>query len=200
MIYRKAYTSIEDLPLKNFVKTITTDNLNHLLADNRVYLPKPNLNKIWEDIFNQYIERSEDQKSKHVFNLIKNIHLIGNYMNISSQAINFLSNVPDVSKFKDTHAVLRSILQVRCKFDNDTFAFDLKTCLGSFKRLKLKYDELLTEYNQMQSNEKEKVSEADFTEQIVRLEKIHKISIDDSKISVSKYISYVKQAQEADNG
>ncbi len=47
----------------------------------------------------------------------------------------------------------------------------------------------------MQVTEAEKVSETDFTQQIVSLEKIHGISIDYRKIAVSKYISDIEEAK-----
>lgn len=198
---RSAYTSIEDMPLRNFVKAITTNDMDWLICDNKWYLPKPNLENVWEQLFQQYIERTKDPKSNKIFQLVRDITVIGNYINISNQAISHLSTCRTLTGMDGIKDALRSMLLVRCQFTEETLLNDIKICLSAVKRLKIKHADLTAEYKQLQGREQQKVSETDFTEQIVSLEKIHGISIDYRNISVSKYISYIDEAKrEQKNG
>lgn len=195
MLYRSAYTSIEDMPLRNFVKTVTTNDLTWLLSDNKWYLPKPDLKSNWETVFNEYIERMKDPKSQRVFQLVRDITITANYINIANQAIQLLYASTDENDFKEVKKTLNAILMTRCKFNNDSLLKDIKICVSAIKRLVIRHRELSEEYHGLQVSEAEKVSETDFTQQIVSLEKIHGISIDYRKISVSKYISYIEEAK-----
>lgn len=195
MIYRSVYSSLEDMPLRNFVKAVTSSNLNWLLSDSKWYLPKPDLKTYWELIFNQYIERMKDPKSQRIFQLVRDITVIANYINIANQAISIIASSSKEAEFKEVKSTLNSILMTRCKFADDTLLNDIKICISALKRLTIKHKELTEEYKGLQQSESEKISETDFTEQIVSLEKIHGISIDYRNISVSKYISYIDEAK-----
>lgn len=197
---RSAYTSIEDMPLRNFVKAITTNDMDWLICDKKWYLPKPNLENVWEQLFQQYIERTKDPKSNKIFQLVRDITVIGNYINLSSQAIIVISKAQNLEALEGIKTALRSMLLVRCQFTKETIDQDIKTCISGIKKMRLRLGELNREYEELHKDEKQKVVEADFTDNIVRLEKIHGVSIDYKKISVSKYISYLAEAKNEKNG
>lgn len=188
---RKTYHNCDDLPLWNFIKLLTTDDLKYLLSDKDWYRMLPDLEDVWERIFMDYTERLNDPSTERTRVLIKRINLLESHITICETSIDLLTRVEDLDKYQPTILTLRSLLGVYAPFTSETLPKDLKTCIGKVKLMRMQYKQELSTYRELSKDDEKKASEADFTAQIVALEKYMGIPIDSRNISVAKYISYL---------
>lgn len=195
MLYKRTYSNCDNLPLYNFIKTLTTNDLDYLIIPKSIGL-KPNLALVWENIFTDYSDRMEDKQSRKVFLMMKEIKSLENAINLSNNCIQLLLKVNNLDKFKPTIEALKSTLQVYAQFTNETIAKDLKTCMSKIKMLRSKHSQLIKEYNSMVDNSDRKATEKDFIDQIVILEESMGVPIDPKNISTAKYISYINRLRE----
>lgn len=191
MIKRKTYNNCDDLPMYNFIKVLTTDNFKWLLCDKDWWLLKPDMEEVWERLFMDYTERINDPSTERIRVMIKRITLLQFNINNCEVAIDLLTRVSNLEVYQPTIDALKSTLGVYGAFTEATLEKDLKACMGKVKAMRMQLKNEQSNYRELSKDEEQKASEADFTAQIVVLEKYFGIPIDLRKISVAKYISYL---------
>lgn len=200
ILRRKTYKDCNDLPLYNFIKVITTDNKKWLLSDKDNWLLKPDLETIWDDIFMNYIELSNDNRSSAIFSLVKEITILRQNINIINDAMYVLSRTAKLEDHKDTISILKKTAGVYFTFSKDTIQDDIKKTFNHCKRMLVDLDILMGEYKKLSSDESQKATEFDYVEQIIALEKYMGISIDTKTTTVAKYIGYVNALKKEADG
>lgn len=189
------------MPLYNFIKVLTTDNLKWLLSDKDGWRLKPDLDEVWERIFMDYTERKKDPNSQQTFEIIKTIRTLEYKIKIAKASIELLAKVDDLSEFKPTISALKSETNYYGAFTKQSLAKDLKQCLARLKLMIARHSEAYEEYKSISQDDQAKAKESDFTEQIVVLEQTFGFFIETRKISVAKYISYLSDYKmKAENG
>lgn len=194
-IYRKTFTNCSDLPLLNFIKILTKGDLRQLYSDKDNWLMKPDLEAIWDDIFMEYTELSNDTQNTHIFNLIKDIHFLKNKIDLIDLIIDTLTRVDDLSKFQPMIKDLKSLAGVYLPFTEGSLLKDLITTKNKAKSYLMKYKELILEYKSLAEVEQAKATEMDYMEQVSFLKSSDGlgVSFDIKNISVMEYIAFTKQ-------
>jgi len=190
ILYRKTYANCSELPLLNFIKCLTKDDLNQLLSDKDGWRLKPDLQAVWDDIFMEYTELSQDQQGTHIFELIKEIQVLRNKINLIQECINLLSRVEDVTPFKITIDTLKKLAGVFLPFTNETIAQDLVTTANKAKSYVIQYETVLQEYQSIAKVEQAKATEMDYMEELAIMRE--HFQFDSRKISTMEYIALKK--------
>jgi len=132
---RPTYTSCDDLPLANFIKIVCTGELVHLYSEPARFIHRnAPLADIWEHIFNEYNELTNNTQSKHVFNLIKEITVLGNRIGIVNDCVNLLRSVEDIANYPDCIAILNSYGCSHITITNENRRTSLDRCITVCKR------------------------------------------------------------------
>jgi len=190
---RPTYTSCDDLPLANFIKIVCTGELVHLYSEPSRFIHRnAPLADIWEHIFNEYNELTNNTQSKHVFNLIKEITVLGNRIGIVNDCVNLLRSVDDVANYPDCISILNSYGCSHITITNENRHTQLDRCITVCKRYIADLNKVETEYNTISNDDQKKVTPQDFYSMIAVVSKfMGGKDIDLHKTTVSLYISYI---------
>jgi len=192
LIPRKHYTSCEDLPLYNWIKLITSDDLKYLWSERKKgWHKETDLKHVWESIFEEYTTLTNDKSSNHVLSMVRNITVINNKLEIIQACVNLLSVSIDLDAMAPTIQVLKDF-GFRFKYSKETLHEDLKRTVSSAKTLIIQRSQLEKEY-QTFSDKNEKASEKDYYNMVTQLSRFIHSEIDIRKTTVMSYISYVEQ-------
>lgn len=189
---RKTYTNCSDLPLFNFIKILTKGDLNQLLSDKDGWRLKPNLEQIWDDIFMEYTELSQDRQGSHIFGLIKDLQVLKSKIDLIQLCIDVLSKTTNLSDKKPTIDTLKKLAGVYFQFTEATIVNDLKNTANSAKRFVIQHEEILKEYRSLATVEQSKATEMDYMEEIALIKSHENVSFDIRTTSVIEYIAYKK--------
>lgn len=196
ILYRKTYKNCSELPLFNFIRCLTKEDYSQLLCDKDNWRLKPDLNAVWDDIFMEYTELSQDKQGTHIFMLIRELTVLKHKLDLIQLCIDTLSKATDLSKLKPTIATLKSLSRVSFPFTEESLLNDLKLTAISSKRFVIQYEETLAEYRSLSKDEQSKATEMDYMEQVVSIKEHLGISFDIKTISTYEYIALVKRIKE----
>lgn len=189
---RAYYSSCEDLPLFNWVKLVVTGDVEWLFSEPLKKWHKPtDLTLIWEKIFTEYTELTNDVKANHVLSMIKGITVINNKLQIIQSAINLLAKARPMENYQPIIKMLKEF-GFRYSFTEETIFEDLKRTASSAKRMVITRDQLQKDYETF-GNSDQKATEKDYYLMIAELSKFLGFPIDAKKTTVLSYISYVEQ-------
>ena len=176
--------------------------MRQLYSDKDTWLMRPDLESIWDNIFMEYSELSQDKQGTHVFALIKEIHVLSKKIELIQLCIDLLYKCYDISKFGETIKTLKSLTGVSYKFTEETLLNDLKNTSNVAKKFIIQYEEVMHEYKEIAGKEQAKASEMDFMEEIAFVKSANGVgvSFDISKLTVMEYIAFVKQLKSKANG
>jgi len=200
---RPTYTSCDDLPLANFIKIVCTGELVHLYSEpNRFIHRNAPLSDIWEQIFNEYNELTNNTQSKHVFNLIKEITVINGKLEIIQNAVDVLAKYGS-KDFQGLCQMLREMVQVNYTFEDKNLEKELKSTVTRAKTLIVQLNQSKSEYELIASDDGKKATVNDYYDLIAVLSKFLGFRIPLHSTTVSLYISYLNQfriANSKENG
>lgn len=190
---RKTYTSCNDLPLHNFIKIVVYGDLSYLYAEPAKFIHRQaDLAAIWEVIFNEYNELTNNTNSRHIFELIKDITVLGNRIQLIEDCINLLESVKSVSEYQPTIDILHSFGCGHIIINDETRYKNLPRCRTICKRFIIELNQKESEYQILNKDEDNKVTEQDFYQMIAVVSKfMNGKDIDLHKTTVSLYISYI---------
>lgn len=189
---RSTYKSCSDLPLHNFIQVLIHDKKEMLYnRPNKAWYKSADLQKIWDDIFLEYIEESGDSKSKGMLQLLMDISVISNKLEIIQNCVTLLSNVSDVKDYQPTINVLKTF-GFRYQFTNETLYSDLNRTVKSARSLIIQRDQLKSQLSDVNKNESEKATEKDFSVHLANLSESIGFAIKSKEITVMEYIGYLK--------
>lgn len=200
---RPTYTSCDDLPLANFIKIVCTGELVHLYSEPAKYIHRnAPLAEIWERIFNEYNELTNNTQSKHVFNLIKEITVITGRLEIIQNAVDVLAKYGS-KDFQGLCQMLREMVQVNYTYEDKNLEKELKSTVTRAKILIVQLNQSKSEYELLAADDGKKATVNDYYDLVSVLSKFQGHQIPLHTTTVSLYISYLNQfriANSKENG
>lgn len=188
---RKTYLSCNDLPLHNFIRIVVYNELRELYSEKANFIHKQaDLTSIWERIFNEYNELTDNKQAVHILSLMKDITVLNNKIEITNSALNCLLKAESTIDYQPLKDMLNS-MGFRYTYSDETLQNDVKLTLSSMKTIILKKDEAINEYNEISKDEGKKVTENDYNNLIAQLEKFMSKDIPTRTTTVAKFISYI---------
>lgn len=195
-IYRKTYTNCSELPLFNFIRILTRNDLKQLYSDKDNLLLRPDLKAIWDGIFMEYTELSQDKQGTHIFHLIRELTVLKAKLDLIQLCIDTLGRCTDLTVMQPTIKTLKQLSGVTYPFTAKNLLKDLEMTAKVSKKFIVRYEETLLEYRAISKDEQAKATEMDYMEQIVAIKEHLGISFDINEISTSEYIALVKRIKE----
>lgn len=200
---RKTYKSCDDLPLYNFIKIVCDGDLSQLYSEPAKFIHKQaDLSAIWEKIFNEYNELTDNTQSKHIFNLIKEITLLNGRLEVIQQSVDALAKLGS-KDFPKLCEMLNEMLGTDFEFTDESLQSDLNRIVTRSKTWVLQLSQVQKEYKDMAGDDKNKVTVNDYYSLIAQLSKFFGFQIPLHTTTVSLYISYLNQfkfANSKENG
>lgn len=197
---RKTYTSCDDLPLYNFIRIVVDNDLSQLYSEPAKFIHKQaDLAAIWEDIFNEYNQLTNNTQSVHIFHLIKDITVLGSKIDIINQIVNCLMNAKDIADYQPLIDILNEYGCAHIKITNDNKEEALKRCISICKRFAVQQLKLNADYDKLNENNSNKVTTQDFLNSVAVLSKHLGFQIPLHSTTVSLYISYINLLKAANN-
>jgi len=191
---RKTFTSCSDLPLYNFIKIVVTNDKNWLYSEHKMpWLKSADLESIWENIFNEYSELSNDKHGKAVFSITKTLTVLNGKIWVIEQCLSLLQSVSSVGDVKDYAETIQTLKSYGFNYEwlNITLDDDIRKTKSSMKRIVLERNDAQKSYENLQSDNSKQATEADFDILIGQLSKFQGYYIDKKVITVAEYISYI---------
>lgn len=195
ILYRKTFNNCSELPLLNFIKILTKEDYRQLFCDKDNWRLKPNLQEIWDSIFMEFAELSNDKQGEHIFSLIKEMQVLKGKLELIQSCIDLLAKGVDLDKFQETINTLRSLSGSYLKFNEETLLNDLKVTATASKRYVDRYQQLLKEYKEISNQEQAKATEIDYMERIAFIKETLGISFDIRTTTVIEYLGYMKRLE-----
>lgn len=195
-IYRKTYSNCSELPLFNFIRILTRNDLNQLYSDKDNWLLKPDLKAVWDGIFMEYTELSQDKQGTHIFHLIRELTVLKAKLDLIQLCIDTLGRCTSLELMQPTIKTLKQLSGVTYPFTAETLLKDLEMTAKASKRFIVQYEETLAEYRAISKDEQAKATEMDYMEQIVAIKEHLGISFDVRNTTVTEYIALVKRIKE----
>lgn len=197
---RKTYKSCDDLPLSNFIKIVVHNDLSQLYSEKARFIHKQvDLVSIWEHIFNEYNELTNNTQSMHILSLMKEITVLNNKIEIINSAIKCLLSAETTEGYEPLKQMLNG-MGFRFSYSDETLENDCKITLSSMKSIIMQKDEAIKEYNEIAKDDGKKVTEADYTSLIAQLAKYMCFHIDKYKTTVTEFISYINAFNSQQDG
>lgn len=188
---RKTFTSCNDLPLHNFIQIVVHDDLKQLYSEpSKLILKQADLKSIWETIFNQYNDLTNNTQSTHILSLVKEITVLNNKIDIVNYAISCLLKAETTQGYEPLKEMLHS-MGFRFSYSDETLHNDCKVTLSSMKAVIMRKNEAIAEYEAIASDDTKKATEEDYIKLISQLSKFIGFHIDKYKVTVTEYISYI---------
>jgi len=190
---RPTYTSCDNLPLANFIEIVCTGELKHLYSEPAKYIHKQaDLASVWQVIFNEYNELTNNAQAKHIFNLVRDMYVLQTRISIIDDAIAFLASVDQIELYQDTINILYQYGCGHIVFTNENKIAQLKRCVSICKKYLLELKQKETEYNALNTDNGAKVTKQDYYANVAIISKyMNGKDIDLHKTTVSLYISYI---------
>ena len=194
---RETYTSCDNLPLANFIKIVCDGDLSQLYSEPAKFIHKQaNLPSIWENIFNEYNELTDNTQSKHIFNIIREINFLSGKLDIIQQSIDALHKFGS-KDFPKICEMLNQMLGSDFEFTDESLQTDLNRIVTRSKTLVLQLSQVQKEYKDLIGDENKKATVSDYYNLIAQLEKFNGFKIPLHDTPVSLYISYLNQFKSA---
>jgi len=190
---RPTYTSCDNLPLANFIEIVCTGELKHLYSEPAKYIHKQaDLNAIWQVIFNEYNELTNNAQAKHIFNLVRDMYVLQTRISIIDDTIALLASVDDVNDYTDAIGILHQYGCGHIQITNSDKIAQLKRCVSICRKFVLELKQKETEYNALNTDTGAKVTKQDYYANVAVISKyMNGKDIDLHKTTVSLYISYI---------
>lgn len=201
-LYPKCYTDCSQLPLLNFIKVLTTDDKSWLMIKRGwVFRNNKELENIWDNIFMEYTELSQDKQGSHIFGLIKELTTVKNRLDQIQNSISALFKIYEagigLDKFQPLINNLKSLAGVSFKFSEETLLEDLKKTETVAKKYVVQYEETLAEYQKIAKSEQSKATEKDYYEQMAFIsDNLNGVNIDPKTTTVLQYIGYINHIKQ----
>lgn len=188
---RPTFKSCSDLPLHNFIQILIHDDKSWLYSrPNKAWYKPADLINLWDEIFLEYIELSNDDRSRAVLELQKEIETLSNKLLIIQQSVTLLSNIDDVAGYLPTIAILKTY-GFNYQFTNETLINDLRKTVKSAKQIIILRDQFKSELNEINKNEQEKATEKDFYVHLANISETMGFAVDPKNTTVMQYIGYL---------
>lgn len=197
----KTYTSCSDLPLYNFIKIVVFNDLEQLyISKPNIFHKKADLISLWDKIFDEYSQLSDNTQNSHMLELLKSIKEIEFKLNIISSCLQVLSNCVkhslNIIDYQLTIETLKSYGFYH-EYSNLTLLEDIKRIISGSKTLNIELADLLEEYKKIDTSKESVATEKDFIDEVALVSSFHKIQINTKQISVMEYISYLSLFKKA---
>lgn len=188
---RPTFKSCSDLPLEIFIQILVHDDKSLLYSrPNKPWYKPVYLQELWDSIFMEYIELSNDDRSKAILELQKEIATLSHKLFIIQQSVTLLSQIQDVSGYQLTIGILKTY-GFNYKFTNETLINDLRKTVKSAKQLIIKRDQFKSELEDINKNEQEKATEKDFYVHLANISEAMGFAVDPKNTTVMQYIGYL---------
>lgn len=188
---RKTYQSCSDLPLNVFINILVDDKKELLYIEPKTAWNKPaDLSEIWDKIFIEYTELSNDDRSVLVLNLMRNISVLENKIFIIQNALLLLSTVTDLNQYQDSVNILRTY-GFHYQFTENSLLDDLKRCASAAKKFVIEKQELKQQLEKLNNSEQEKATQKDFYVHLANLSQSVGFAIK-TDITVMEYCGYLE--------
>lgn len=196
ILYRKTYQNCSELPLYNFIRCLTKEDYSALLCDKDGWRLKPDLSAVWDNIFMEYTELSQDKQGTHIFHLIRELTVLKNKLDLIQLCIDTLEKATNLELMQPTIKTLKSLSGVTYPFTKETLLKDLQMTAKVSKRFIIQYEETLSEYRNLSKSEQSKATEMDYMEQVTAIKEHLGVQFDIRTLSVIEYIALVKRIKE----
>src|SRR6478736_5037048 len=138
---RPTFKSCSDLPLEIFIQILVHDDKTLIYSrPNKPWYKPVDLQELWDSIFLEYIELSNDDRSRAVLELQKEIATLSHKLFIIQEAVTLLSQIEDVAGYQPTISILKTY-GFNYQFKNETLINDLRKTVKSAKQLIIKRDQ-----------------------------------------------------------
>lgn len=177
----KLYKDCHDLPLYNFLKIISENDLTYLVISG--IPPEKTLVDLWEVIFNEYSDLFKDKQKEYVIEVIKEITVYNLNLDLIERIVNVMVNNPS----EHLAGILRSMGFV---FDFDPedqekYIKELNLTISKAKSLLFKLENAKKELQSLQVNTDKKTN---YDAVLVTLGKYQGYRIDPKTTPVSEYV------------
>lgn len=191
MIYdRKTFSGCNDLPLYNFIKIVVFNETKWLYSEKKTSinrnLKETHLQAIWETIYSEYTNISNNPQSGQIMALISEI----TNLNISIEFIGVLCDHLELYRSEELIAILRTY-GFMYPFSENSMESDIKLTRSSAKRMMIKKMDAEKEYIKLNKTEKE-VTEVEFNGIIAQLSKFMSFRIDPKIATVMDFVNYME--------
>lgn len=189
---RQTYTSCSTLPLSVFIQVLINNRTDLLYTDKKTAWNKPaDLGAIWDALFLEYTELSNDTRSIHVLSLMRDIAVINGKLTIIQNIVMLLATEPDLKDFQKSINILKTY-GYRYNYSPETLINDLQRVVSSAKTLVIERDELQSDLNKLNENDTEKANEKDFYVNLANLSEIVGFAINPNDTTVMQYCGYLE--------
>lgn len=177
----KLYKDCHDLPLYNFLKIISENDLTYLVISGSP--PEKTLVDLWEVIFNEYSDLFKDKQKEYVIEVIKEITVYNLNLDLIERIVNVMVDNPS----EHLAGILRSmgfIFDFNPE-DQDKYIKELNLTISKAKSLLFKLENAKKELQSLQVDTDKKTN---YDSVLVTLGKYQGYRIDPKTTPVSEYV------------
>jgi len=178
----RAYNSIDDLPLCNFVKIICTGDLKWLIIEGN----PAELAAIWGIIKAEYSDASGDTSAKHILQLAIEVETTKNTLVLIELIVGYLS----VQRSEELIKILQNDFKFRLAYDD--LERDLVRTISQAKTQLVKMEKAKAEYIKLTEKDSPPTNESSFWKTLQLLSKSQGYQISAHKITVREYLSLIE--------
>lgn len=185
MILGKIYKNCDTLPLERFIDILVDGNLKHLVFYGSASLAS--LQKVWDSIFQEYMDLTKNETHTHLFNTIKEYSILKNRIAIAETLLHgvaFNSNA-------DLIKALKSV-GLNYKFSKETLESDFKKAVAKIKTWIFRAEKLQKDLKNQPETDKA-VSKSDFSDLLVELSAFQGYHLAPDKITVAEYAAVLNR-------
>jgi hypothetical protein len=191
------YLSCNQLPLDRFIRVMIDGDLSALIISGKP--TDGQLAEAWANMYIEYLELNKSNDTAYINNIERDISLLADELNRVSDALVFLYS-PAITHIDQD--VLQSFSKTLSKYGYKIdFSVDSKTYLKQLKVIEnrkssreLEYTRKMAEYNEyMKDKENMTIDRSYFNRMLNRLGKHYNCFIEDSKITVARFVDMIQQ-------
>lgn len=175
------YKSCSELPLYNFIKILVFNDLSYLIIKGK---PR-NLHALWNDIFEEYVKLTGDEKQSELLMLYKETAFLSNKIFLV-QSIVYSLRIQYSKELQDMLIKQGFRIDLNVK-DLSSYQKKLDNVLTQLKKVQSDLDRRKEEIKKHDTGEK--VSESYYDEVLSELSKFQGYRLNSKEISVSEFVS-----------
>lgn len=184
------YTKCSELPLYNFLKAFTEDDLNYLVKAGQP--SETALRENWENIYAEYLRLSNDKQQNFIISCLKDISFLGNKLATIETIVNALAEYRDQRLVDMLH-----MLGFKYQYDifgSERYKLELRLTITESKILIHRLSTRQQELKQLQaSDSKSGKKENEYDLLLTELSKFQGYRIDVYVVTVSEFCAIVNR-------
>jgi len=188
---RNTFTSCSDLIMWDFVQIVVRNKLDFLYSEPKsITNTNHDLTELWDGIFSEYQELSNDTSGNHLLDVLKEITVLTNKIKIINECVALLITVNSVEGYEPTINILKEY-GFYYTYSDETIKSDCQSLINAAKTLLIELQDAQSEYENISKSDNKEATEQDYLDIFTQLSHYNHFEVDPRRITVSQYISYL---------